>query len=112
VNGESIGDSTNNFVGRLRQVQLPPRFASNNIGSKKNVVLYVERLQPRQAGCNCCAAHARVIRSKLVAPEAELGQGREINEGTAQVGRAWGLEVCVAEVEVGQRREVRDRREQ
>ncbi len=97
-----------NFIGRLRQAQLLPRPAGNNVGSRKIVASQVEHRQARHAGCSSCSAYARtIVRSKFVATEAEFGQAREMNEDTAEVGRARGLKVCVAEVEARQGREVR-----
>ncbi len=74
------------FDGRLRQVQLPPRVATINLVSSEAIVAETELLQARHAGCSSCTAYARtVIRSQLVAKEAEVCHGREMREGAAEV---------------------------
>ena len=97
------------FIGRLRQVELPPRPAPNNRRSREAIASKAQSLQARHASCSSCPAYARpVIRSQLVVAEVELGHCREMREGATEVGCTGGLQVCVPEVEVGHCREMRE----
>ena len=80
---------SDDFIWRMRKIHLPPRLASNNIGSREAVPAQLKRLQPRHASCSSRTAYARpVIRNQLVVAEVEVGQGREVREGAAHVACA------------------------